>query len=55
MSKQEKYRIVCEYPSDKWVVQERMPNGDWMSAHHCTDKGKEGYEEAKKWIEKQPE
>lgn len=51
-----RYRIVCEYPSDRWIVQEMVMDecyGSWMSAHHCTAKGKEGYEEAKQWINEQ--
>ena len=48
------YRIVCFYPSDEWCVQEyREGNwrGDWWTIHHCTAKGKDGYDEAKKWME----
>ena len=51
MDKKKKYRIVCLFPSATWVVQERMPSGDWMTAHTCTAKGWEGYTEAKKWME----
>ncbi len=45
------HRLVCLFPTDTWVVQERMPSGDWMAVHNCTEKGREGYTEAKKWME----
>ena len=51
-----KYRIVCEYPSDYWKVLELVMNefyGSWMCAYICEAKGKDGYEEAKKWIKEQ--
>ena len=48
------YRIVCTYPSDVWVVQEQVEKDDhttdWMEVHRCTEKGEEGYKEAKKWL-----
>ena len=44
-----KYRIVCTWPNEEWLVQERI-SADWMKAHRCTAKGKEGYEEAKQWL-----
>lgn len=53
-----KYRIVCEYPSDQWTVQEQNElygNPISVVVHICELKGKEGYEEAKQWIEKQEE
>jgi len=55
---EKRYRIVCEYPSDQWRVDELVEFGwdrTWWEAHRCEAKGKEGYEEAKQWIEKQPE
>lgn len=45
----DKYRIVCNI-DDTWYVQERTPEGDWMSIHHCELKGGQGYYEAKAWI-----
>ena len=47
---EKKHRIVCFYPSEEWAVQETVSTG-WMEIHRCTAKGKEGYEEAKKWME----
>ena len=44
-----KYRIVC-YIDDTWVVQERTPEGDLMSIHHCELKGEQGYYEAMAWM-----
>ena len=49
-----KYKIICYWPSEEWAVLEQI-GMDWMEAHRCEAKGKEGYEEAKQWIEKQPE
>lgn len=48
-----KYKIVCYWPSESWAVLEQVDNNgkpDWMEAHRCEAKGKEGYEEAKAWI-----
>ena len=52
-----KYRIVCEYPADTWIVQERVYGsewaGGWMEVHRCELKSEKGYYEAKAWIKQQ--
>ena len=51
---EKQYRIICFYPSEEWAVQEMVMDeyrGNWMSIHHCTEKGKDGYNEVKKWKE----
>lgn len=53
MAKQDKYSIVCLWPSEIWIVQERTPDGDWMEAHRCLSKKQEGLDEAYKWINEQ--
>ena len=49
-----KRKIVCSLPSEEWVVLEQVEKGDhttdWMEAHRCTNKGMEGYNEAKQWL-----
>lgn len=48
------YRIVCTWPDEEWLVQERIEKddhtADWMEVHRCTEKGEEGYKVIKKWI-----
>jgi len=49
-----KYRIVCTWPQEEWLVQERIEKtdhtADWMTAHHCIGKRWDGYNEAKQWL-----
>lgn len=45
-----KYRIVCDQ-DDNWMVQEHMPDGSWMTAHHIEQKGRQAFYEAKAWID----
>lgn len=48
------FRIICYWPSEVWAVLERIEKDDhttdWMAAYHCSDKGKDGYNEAKNWL-----
>ena len=56
MNNEKKYRIVCEYPSDQWTVQEQNElYGRPISVvvHICDLKGEKGYYEAKAWIKQQ--
>lgn len=48
----QKYRIVCNYPSEVWEVQ-ALIDGNlnlWKTAYLCSGKGCEGYVEAKLWL-----
>ena len=49
-----KHRIVCNL-DDAWIIQERTPEGEWMSIHHCELKGEKGYYEAKAWLQRKEE
>ena len=43
------YRIVCTWPDEEWLVQERISTG-WMEVHRCVGKKQNGYDEAKNWL-----
>lgn len=55
MNKQQRFRIVCLYPDDTFVVQERMEDGSWMEAHRCLGHAANGLNEAHKWIDERRE
>lgn len=55
MENKKQYQIVCLYPTDTWIVQERMPNGEWMEAHRSFKKRQDGLTDCENWIKEQEE
>lgn len=49
-----KFRIVCNWPSEVWEVQQRVElddhRTDWMTAYTCEGRKWDGYNKAKKWL-----
>ena len=47
-----KYRIVCSWPGEIFVIQKRVDAlcNNWEIEHFCIEKGEAGYMEAKQWL-----